>query len=171
VRCRLVIEVGTGPTISCCAISFDKLVDCKHTAFLSRLFNVVLHKLSPLLRLSPVQKDDVARRTASDILYTPVGVHEGDDIPNIIELQTTIEFTVDKQIRVGSLGEGEAEDAVVSGVGEDEVGPLVALGVERGEVCLKDVEESVSVVVVAVAIVTRLRRWLVMFRCGVETWG
>lgn len=41
-----------------------------------------------------------------------------------------------EELRVGGLGDCEAEDAMRAAVGEHEVGPFCQLGGVRGEVCL-----------------------------------
>lgn len=71
-------------------IALDEFINGQDTALLTRLIDIILNELSPLVRLAPIYKDDVTSCATANVLYTTILMHEDDDIADIIKLQTAV---------------------------------------------------------------------------------
>jgi hypothetical protein len=116
-------------------VAVGELVDGKYATLLSGVFDKGLNEGSPLSGAAPVEVNDV-RAGTGDALSATVAAHKVEEVADVGGREPAVESAVAEEVRLGSGGEGEAEEAVVAGVGEDKSRPLGQLGVVRGEVGL-----------------------------------
>lgn len=142
--------------------SLCQLIDGQHASLLRRFIHIGLYQGSPLLRLAPIYQHHIPTTTTSrrrrrrrrtiaaavviaaaaprvprlEILGAAVLAHKVDDLADVGRREAAVERAVEEEVRLGGGGEGEAEDAVVARVGEDEGGPFGELGVVDGQVGL-----------------------------------
>lgn len=143
--------------------SLCQFIDGQHASLLRRFIHIGLYQGSPLLRLAPIYQHHIPtttsrrrrqrrRRTIAtaviaagaaapriprlEILRAAVLAHKVDDLADVGRREAAVERAVEEEVRLGGGGEGEAEDAVVARVGEDEGGPFGELGVVDGQVGL-----------------------------------
>lgn len=148
-----------------CVFSLGQLIDGQHASLLRRFIHIGVYQGSPLLRLAPIYQHHIPTTTSSssrrrrrrrtiataviaaavaaaprvprlEILGAAVLAHKVDDLADVGRREAAVERAVEEEVRLGGGGEGEAEDAVVARVGEDEGGPFGELGVVDGQVGL-----------------------------------
>lgn len=120
------------------SLPISQLVKGQHAALLRGVLDVGLDQGRPLVGLLPVDVDDVSvpGLVAAGVLCPAVLAHKVDHLADVGGRQAAVYAAVGEEGRVRGGREGELEEAVVLGVGEDEGGPLGELGVVRGEVRL-----------------------------------
>lgn len=119
-----------------CPLPLTHFVHGQHTPPLRRVVDIFLNQSSPLLGLLPVHEDDILAGPGPGELCSSVLAHELEDLVDVGETQAAAEAGVVEEVRLGGGRDGELEEAVVAGVGEDQGGPLCELGVVRGQVGL-----------------------------------
>ena len=103
------------------SITLREFINRQNRALLPRLVHPRLHDLRPLLQCLPIHKHDVA--SACHELDPAVLLHEERQIFDVLGGKATVDGFVVEEGRV-EVDEGEAEDAVVAGIGEEEGGPF-----------------------------------------------